>query len=209
MAAVALDAPHQPGQVRARVNAGLTVEPHTRHVDERDAVDELRIEAELGRQLRVSAEIVLTRRVALHVRPRGRRMQIRRHPLEAARDPFGAHELVNLRDCREPCIPRRARVIAAERVDELAEAGVGHRGQVRRRVPGVATPQAIAIEQRHRATGGLEQIRGSNTDDTAADDADVDANVAVEPVQHRERDRVLPVRHCIHGGHFAVLRVGL
>jgi hypothetical protein len=136
-------------------------------------------------------------------------MQIARHPFEATRDPLGANQLVDLRNRRKPCIPRSACVIAAELLHQLRQPPVGDCRQMRRRAPRVAAGQAMALEQCDSATGGLEQVSRGYPDDAAADDADVNMQVAVEPVQHRKRYSFFPIRRCVHDRHLAVLQTAM
>ena len=104
-------------------------------------VDERGIEAELGRQRRFLLE-----RFPAVARPAERAVQIAGHPLEPAGDLLGAYDRVDLRDRREPRVPHRLRVIAAEMRARSVSRCVDDHRQVRARVAGVDLRAAFPLD---------------------------------------------------------------
>jgi hypothetical protein len=68
----------------------------------------------------------------------------------------------------------------AEAADELAQANIGHHRHVRTGVPGIDLCAPRAFEQGHRAPRSAEQIGRRQARDAAADDDDIDVEIAVD-----------------------------
>jgi len=121
-------------------------------------------------------------------------MQVAGHPGEITRDVFVAHDGVDLRNRREPRIPRGLRVIAAESVDELAEPRVGDHRQMRAGMRGVVLDGFVAFEDRHRPSRPRQQVRSGQPGNAGADDDDVGLSSTFQSRQARQGGRVHPMR---------------
>src|SRR6185295_10086594 len=104
---------------------------------------------------------------------------------------------------RQPSVPDGARVIFAKVPDQSRQPRVGHAGDMRGGMSGIDAHEPATLEQRHPAAGAPQQIRGGNARDTAANDDDVDAMIAVECLETRHVRVVLPVRRRVEFSHIS------
>ena len=72
---------------------------------------------------------------------------------------------VDLIDRREPGVPDRLRVIAAEVLYQLGKVEVGDAGDVRGRAAVSTPPQRLALDQRRPSSRAFEQVRGGQPGD--------------------------------------------
>ena len=104
-------------------------------------------------------------------------MHIRRHTRKLAIDPFVLNNSLDLIDRSGASVPRRLSVIVAKIMCQFLQFDVGDIGEVSSRVASIHRSDLLALGQRHRETGLLQEICCCNTGDTCADDNDVDVHV--------------------------------
>ena len=140
--AIARNFPHEFSQVLSRMKDRLMRELHAGSRKVGDLWNVLNGYSQLGGSLRLPLKLFRM----LAVRTVRRRMQISGRPFEVAGNILSSDTRYNLIDGGSAGIPHRFRAVGAKFIDQLRESQIGHRGQMRGRIPGVNGGAAVALD---------------------------------------------------------------
>lgn len=190
MSASAADGREQAGEITPGMQTRLVRESRAGCPDERGVVDELRVEAEGLGQVGLRAELIDDRRLGLS----GGRVQIPVDPGEVAIDGRFAHDGIDEVHGGQSGIPRSLGVVRASLVRQVVQPPVGHHRHMRGRVTGVAAAAAAAFEHCHAPARRGQQPGGGQAGDAAANDGDIDVEIAVDRREYRRFRGAAPER---------------
>jgi len=105
-----------------------------------------------------------------------------------------AHDLIDLRDGGEPCVPRGLSVISAELFDEVGHGQVGDHREVSAGMSRVALCRSPPLEKDHGPARREQEISGGKARQAPANYDDVGILVLIEWPEMRQWGRLNPIR---------------
>src|SRR4051812_3135625 len=106
-------------------------------------------------------------------------MEVTGNPAKTTINTFSLDIFVNLVDCRETSLPRRAGMVFSEGFHQLMKLQVGHAGQMRGGVTTIHTTTNVLFQQNNFFPSQRQKVSRGGPSDPTSNDSHINGNFVV------------------------------